>query len=252
MYGHKLTLETGYGSNKTMKVIIQITAQECEAKKFTYKNIERKAFRLHLTADGLTAPRPALVPRNFFIPKAGEDEWLNVYIQSHALHRMAERLDTFDSETRNISMQYITLLEPAVTEKQILFKCIMYGIISGYFTYFIQGDDVVLNTFLPITSEITPEGKKFHELFPLSKDEIIYLGMDKISFLLNFDFEQLPEMKQALIDSNIWETKLMLERELRFNGTDEERRAKMEGITKPVKAYLEKRKTENADNTIQL
>ena len=36
--------------------------------------------------------------------------------------------------------------------------------------------------------------------------------MDKISFLLKIDFEKIPVLKQALIDSGIWEVKLMLER----------------------------------------
>ena len=44
-----------------------------------------------------------------------------------------------------------------------------------------------------------PDGKVLFKLLKLSKDETIYLGMDKMSFLFKVDFEQIPVFKQALI-----------------------------------------------------
>jgi hypothetical protein len=55
------------------------------------------------------------------------------------------------------------------------------GVTAGYFTCFLKSDDVVINTFLPITSQNTPEGKKLYESLSLSREEITYLGMDRIS-----------------------------------------------------------------------
>jgi len=38
--------------------------------------------------------------------------------------------------------------------------------------------------------------------------------MDKLRFLVETDFDQIPVLKQAFIDSNIWETKLSVDRKL--------------------------------------
>ena len=110
-----------------------------------------------------------------------------------------------------------------------------------------QGNDIVINTFLPFTSSNTPEGQKLHQLIALSKDEIIYLGMDKLSFYSDVDFDQIPVLKNALIDSNIWETKLALddnhaeEYEQYDDATKKEYQIKKQKKTQFVKTFFDKR-----------
>jgi len=43
-----------------------------------------------------------------------------------------------------------------------------------------------------------PEGKVVFKLLKLSKDETIYLGMDKMNFLFKVDFEQIPVFKASV------------------------------------------------------
>ena len=211
LYGFNYSLDPGIPRIKGPQFQLLITARDCESKSFTYHNAERKAFRL-ITSDDYIK-----IPRKKIFPSAKENEFLNVYIQSHALHRFKERIDVFDTIFRNYIYQF-SLAEKQIVvetaERQKLLACLLRNRPVGYFTFFTDGDDLVVNTFIPLISENTPEGQKLHQLLSISKEDSIYLGMDKISFFAKVDFEQIPILKQALIDSNIWETKIELDNKL--------------------------------------
>ena len=222
----------------TMQMKIQLTVQDCETKMFRYNNIDRKAFRMIYTADGAKKARGAVIKKNKIYPDAKDDEELNIYIQSHALNRYKQRVDILEARERNYYIQHVLITDQLVIryEKQNLLACMLDNAIIGYFTYFIKECDMVVNTFIPITSENTPEGKKLRNILILNNDDIVFLGMDKLSFYSMIDFEQIPTMKQALIDSEIWKTKLVVDNVIINLGNkiiDEKK-------TKFVKQYLEK------------
>ena len=250
-YGFEFTFEHFEKTGGTsMKPTVLITAQECETKKFTYKGIERKAFRILNTADGWHEPSQATVHRNLIFPNAKDDELLNIYVQSHVLHRLKERLDAFDPSITNLLIQYAFTrgLKVVTFEKQTLFSCLIEDALPvGYFTFFINGADIVINTFIPLASPNTPEGKILHELLPLDKDAVVYLGMDKVSFFLDIDFEQIPTLKQALIDSNIWQTKLVLDRVYEQGALTENNFVISKSKTMFVKQYFDKLKEHSSD-----
>jgi len=229
-----------------MKMTIRLTAKESETKKFSYNNIERKAFRALIPDSGIYSPSYATVRRKQIFPKSIDDDSMNIYIQSHVLHRFKERLDVFDPFTQNLLIQYsfTSGLRLVSSGKQILFSCLIDDDKPvGYFTFFVHENDVVINTFLPLASNDTPEGKKMQELLPLSKEEIIYIGMDKLSFLLDVDFEQIPALKQILIDANVWETKLIIDSKvIHDEEKEEEYKMKKQKKTMFVKNFFDKRK----------
>ena len=211
LYGYKFSWESvGFG----FRIKIELTSQNCESKMFTHKGVNRKAFRLMIAEDGLSKPGGAVVLRNKIFPKAKEGEVLNIYIQSHMLHRFKERLNIFEAPGRNYLLQTsLTYNQKIVTtDKQSFFACTLEDDCPiGYYTFFVAGDDIVLNTFIPLVNENTPEGRKLHELLPLGKEDSSYLGMDKVSFFTDIDFEQIPILKQALVDSDIWKSKQAIE-----------------------------------------
>jgi len=206
---------------------------------FTHNNIERKAFRMLLTTYGSVKPSWATVPKDMIFPNAHKDEVLNIYIQSHALHRFKDRMDMITPPNRNFFMQYALSYGQNIvkTEKHTFLALTLKENSSiGYFAFFVQGSDLVINTFIPIENVNTPEGKKLHEALHLSKEEMAYLGMDKLSFLYSIDFEQIPILKQALIDSGIWKSKLSIDKEeITFEGVIDENK------TRFVKNFFEKR-----------
>jgi hypothetical protein len=218
MYGFELGCEEfprSHAGGSDFKLSFRLTARESEAKNFVIKNIVRKTYRMFEMSDGLYCPKPMQFFKHRFYPKAGKEEMFNVYVQSHVLHRFKERIDYFSPPIQNLLFQYAFTRGAKLVrfQKQTLFASLMEDErIIGYFTYFVQGDDMIINTFLPLTSADTPEGKKLNDILSLSKEELIYLGMDKISFLLRIDFDQIPVLKQALIKSGIWPTKEVLHR----------------------------------------
>jgi hypothetical protein len=218
MYGFELCCEEfprSYAKGSDFKVSFRLTARESESKNFLIKNIFRKAYRMFETSDGLYFPKPMQFFKHKFYPKAGKEEMFNVYVQSHVLHRFKQRVDTVSPSIQNLLFLYAFTRGAHLVrfQKQTLFASLVEDERPiGYFTYFVQGDDMIINTFLPLTSADTPEGKKLNDILSLSKEELIYLGMDKLSFLLRVDFDQIPELKQALIASDLWETKEVLHR----------------------------------------
>ena len=223
----------------TIQMRIQLTVQNCETKMFEYKNIERKAFRLIYTADGDEKARGAVIKREKIYPDAKEDENLNMYIQSHALNRFKQRVDILEPKERNFLIQKVLITEQKVVrfEKNVLLTCTLDGCTPiGYFTFFIRGNDLIVNTFLPVISANMPEGKILSELLTLTNKDFEYFGADKLSFFSTIDFEQIPTLKQALIDADLWKTKLAIDKTSQNNGEI----AIDLNKTKIVKQFLEK------------
>jgi hypothetical protein len=227
-----------------MKMKITLTAQDCEARMFVHKEVPRKAFRLILTANGLYDPTWAIVKRKLIFPSAKEDETLNIYIQSHVLHRFKQRMDIFNPSLRNFLIQYALTTGQEVVmnaNRKAFLACLSeLDLPVGYFTFFIQDDNLVVNTFLPLAGAITPEGQKLHAMLPLSKEDMVYLGMDKVSFYTEIDFDQIPLLKQALMASGIWPSKLMLDGMLDRDAQEEGESPIDEQKTKYVKEFFEK------------
>jgi len=220
MYGHTVDCDKipdkkcNCGHCFEYRISFRITVQECETKYFSLNNIYRKTFRMFEPADGLYLPKPLTIFQNTIFPKEKEDKHFNMYVQSHVFHRFKERLDLFNPTDHNLLFQYTFTrhIKLVQYDNRDLFACmIAKDCPVGYFTFLIRGDDIIVNTFLPVVGENTPEGKKLQKILSLSKEEIIYLGMDKISFFTGVDFDQIPELKQALIDSDIWPIKLGLD-----------------------------------------
>jgi hypothetical protein len=220
MYGHTVDCDKlpdkkcNCGNCFEYRISFRITVQECEIKEFSFNNIYRKTYRMFCPADGLYSPKPLTIFQTAIFPKEKKDKVFNLYVQSHVFHRFKERLDTLTPADHNLLFQYAftRYMKLVHYDNRDLFACLIEKDCSiGYFTFLIRGDDIVINTFIPLVGDNTPEGKKLQKILSISNEEITYLGMDKISFFAKVDFEQIPVLKQALIDSDIWNTKLELD-----------------------------------------
>jgi len=195
-------------------------------------------------ADGLYLPKPLTIFQKAIFPKEKADKRFNMYVQSHAFQRFKERVDTLEPTDHNLLFQYTfeRNLKLVHFDKRDLFACLIADNCSiGYFTFLIRGDDIIINTFLPLVGDNTPEGKKLQKRLSLSREEIVFLGMDKISFFSRVDFDQIPELKQALIDSDIWKIKLALDDFYVEEDTADDYSPIDSAKTTFVKNYFEKR-----------
>jgi len=200
MYGFELVFKE---TNKRMMfaAFIQITSIECEKRNFTFHDKKRPAYRL-LIPNFMKSEVTYLNTRRSRVSKdSAPDKLLKVYIQSHALFRMKERLDTINVFERNL---YI--IASAVTSDVVRLETgrnafEMHNIdknIIGYLPFIVQDDCVIILTVLPVSNPTTPIGKKLCQTLGVTKAELEICGMDKLSYFLTTDFDKIPKLKHAL------------------------------------------------------
>jgi hypothetical protein len=187
--------------------VVRITTHESQPLRFRYRNRERTAFRVALGQYTDLPYRGGVIPMSKIFPGIEHDRMLNIYIQSHAIHRFKERINTLYPIMRNQffvlsliivqrmvrdpnGMQLIACIMPTETGERII----------GYFAFTINGDNLLVLTLLPLLSRSVPEGRVLYDRLHLSVEDLKYLGMDKLSFFYDVDIEQIPVLKQILYD----------------------------------------------------
>jgi hypothetical protein len=207
IYGQDLGGQHIMASKVGFQQVVHITTHECQSLRFKYRNIERTAYRvatgqyLHIPYTGAT------IALNKIFPGVESDRALNIYIQSHAIHRFKERIDTVHPIMRNeffvLSLMMVQRVVRATNGMQLI-ACIMPAAggekTIGYFAFTIEGDNLFVLTLLPLLSRDVPEGRILYDRLHLSYAEMKYLGMDKLSFFYEIDIEQIPLLKQVLYD----------------------------------------------------
>jgi hypothetical protein len=197
-----------------LRFIIELISCENESIYFVHNNIRRKAFKLLIGNTFLSDPPPAVISHKTLFPESKFSAEYKIFVQSHAIHRFKERIDIVSAGVRN----HLISLSLTIRQKVIrcvnghnLISCFIHGVSFGYFPFTIQDDKLFILSFLPFVNQITPEGAKLYRILNLSKDELMYLGMDKLSFYVSVDFDEIPVLKNALTESGIWEIKKELD-----------------------------------------
>jgi hypothetical protein len=226
---------------------IALTSAVPECISFKHFGLRRKAYRFCMGPIQMPEMYPAKIPYSLIFPLCGEknDRKLSVYIQQHAILRVKERLRILSPTERTILLYNSLMISPKIIkgpDDQPLFTAhINEGEILGYFTFVIQGNKLFVLTFLPITSAMTPEGKRLQKMIHLSKRDIAYLGMDTLGFIFDIDFDQIPLLKEALIASGIYRARDY------FKGPPPRSLQVIEKQTAFVKKYLEEHPANNPD-----
>ncbi len=201
---------------------IFVSSIEPERKKFIIDGKTHSAYRLAYydlfsSADDVV-PIPAEIPLSFVSGKKNEEKnkekseteeeiKLPVYIQNHALRRSSERMDCKDNMYRNQIFSLSFLFPGVVTalNGQRLIKALDFTAKPvGYFPFIIQDDAVLLLSFLPLSSPITPEGSILRKELGIQIEDSKYFGLDKFSFYTNTDFDTIPILQQALKKADMW------------------------------------------------
>lgn len=124
----------------------------------------------------------------------GNSEEIDVYIQSHALQRMKERLDILDDDARNYTLWENTAVLLQI-DRYKGFYLIPYKIMKikvGYLVGKIIDDKFIITTFLFITHNSSPEGEKLKKISGLTTEEISYWKVDRLSAFVNLSKERYP------------------------------------------------------------
>lgn len=128
---------------------------------------------------------------------------LDVYIQSHALNRLAERLSGIDIGILhyNIFNSFCFLKVCLNKAGMLLFEYSIFENKAGYFPAEIVDGKIILKTFLFLTHNGTPEADKLRTTMGLMKEDINYLDIDKLSTFVLSDIAHNEPIKQLFIDA---------------------------------------------------
>jgi len=126
----------------------------------------------------------SIKPEKLGLRSVGKDNTIDVYIQDHALNRITERNDCVYIQYLwiwlNISVADTKYHINEVTGKYMIdFR--VYDVKTGYLVAQIIDAKLIIQTFLLLTNDGTPEGKKLHANTGLSKADKEYLRLDRLS-----------------------------------------------------------------------
>ncbi|MDR2679624.1 MAG: hypothetical protein LBC47_02300 [Tannerella sp.] len=207
IYGLATVQPTAVNKRPVIQHILHITTHECQTLRFNYHNKERTAFRVLVGPIGEIPSTGASIAMSKLFPGIKHDRKLDIYIQSHAIHRLKERIDTVHPVVRTqlviLSLMYVQRIVRG-SDGRLYIAYIMPedggAKTIGYFAFTIEGNNLLVLTFLPLLSHRVPEGALLSERLHLSSEDVKYLGMDKLSFFYDVDIEQIPVLKQILHD----------------------------------------------------
>jgi len=129
---------------------------------------------------------------------------MDVYIQEHALQRLIERLDCiphfcFNSYLAGTLMVPFEVIEAGDNRNLVAFYTA--GIKAGYLVTSVYEGVILIRSFLFLTMDNTPEGKKLAEITGLQKTDKQFLHIDKQSTFINSDIADNSNLKKIFIDA---------------------------------------------------
>lgn len=145
----------------------------------------------------------SLKPSQLGIKNAFAEIPLDVYIQSHALNRLSERVDCFYDGLTQFNL-YNSLKNPAITydaNNKLLIEFSFFDNKAGYFRADIVNGIILIRTFLFITNSGTPEGLKLEKNTGLKLLDKKYLEIDKLSTFMNSDLGTNEAARKVLTSS---------------------------------------------------
>ena len=146
---------------------------------------------------------------------SGFQNELKVYIQSHALRRLSERLDLLDESTIYYSIWENTSRIKGFEfyKNYILIPYRLHKCKVGYLAASVIDDMLVIRTFLFITHSTVPEGDRLKEISGLGREDISYWKIDRLSTFINIDTERYPKLTALFVEAGLEEIFELKEKE---------------------------------------
>jgi hypothetical protein len=174
---------------------VEITRLPLEKIHVTIDNKVRPVFRVGLFMDSECT--------NWFSIKAGKLGLRNVdpemdipvYIQNHAVQRLGERIDCIFIGISFHSLCASLMNGKIIRERNdILIELEINFVKVGYLKCIVVENKLIIQTFLFLTCNSTPEGKRLNKVLGLSKADSQYLKIDKLSTFISSKLSSDPEI----------------------------------------------------------
>jgi hypothetical protein len=136
----------------------------------------------------------------------GPDMELPVYAQLHAIDRLIERIGMQEMGERGQTEAFISVWQSvkrgatirSYNKDTFLLECIFGNQKIGYFTCMVVPGAVLITTFLFLTMDGTPEGRKLQRNLRLRRPDREYLGLDTLDAFLNSDLMHDSELVELM------------------------------------------------------
>jgi uncharacterized protein YqkB len=202
LYWFEYELKITDEGNSGMKNVIEIHTDLPEIIHIKTNGKVRPAIRLcwpeSLSGIKLIWLNPSLLG----IKDSVSDEPLPVYVQSHVLGRLAERIDSLDPGLAQYHM-YVSFRDPKVfcdTNHNLLIEYRIFNTKAGYFRIDVIDGRILVRTFLFLTQSGTPEGYLLWKNTGLKKLDKKYLAIDKLSNFMSSDIGDNQQIRKVFED----------------------------------------------------
>ncbi len=189
---HKFEISNHHVTNE-----LRLDTVQPEQRRVRLNDHTRTVYRVGWGLPGY-GPHWVSMPATLFDDPATQGvEELPVFVQSHALHRLEERLDCTERNSQQYHM-YLSLEEPEVVKGPTgkwLIKYRLKDFHLGYLVVDVVDGILVVRTFLFITMDSTPEGQELQERLGLAAVDKKYLIIDRLSTFLISDIIEHPDIK---------------------------------------------------------
>ncbi len=132
------------------------------------------------------------------LPDSFTEKKIPVFLQSHLLHRMEERLDCLPGFICEFYL-YHSLVNPKLIHfhGKILAEYLMDQKVKlGYILLEFHEDILLAKTFLLLSNHGTPEGEKLNEISGMKKFDHKYWSIDKLSTFQYSDLKDHPQTRE--------------------------------------------------------
>jgi hypothetical protein len=129
-----------------------------------------------------------------------------VYIQSHAIHRLADRINLVDQGITQFNLYLSLTQNPHIipmSDKSYLIEYRFEKWKIGYLPADLIGQRLIIRTFLLATQAGTPEEQKFRKITRLTRNDIDYLKMTRLGELAESGIEDNPHLKSIFDEAGL-------------------------------------------------
>ncbi len=128
---------------------------------------------------------------------------LGVYLQNHVVYRVAERLglNSLPIVSINIISSFVNPEVCRSDDGSYLIALIADEVRLGYFKANVIDGKLLIRTFLFLTNNGTPEGKKLSALLRVSKEDKKYLGIDMLETFINSDIDKNERLRDVFVQA---------------------------------------------------
>lgn len=176
--------------------IMELYSVPCEKITTVINNENRPAYRI-----GWHLPEPEVHTR--WLTLNYQNKEMSVYIQSHAIIRLRERLEGVLKGPLHFCV-YESIREPKIviqSEEKFLIEFRLLHKKVGYLVATISDNKVIILTFLFLTHSGTPEGERLKKLLGLQKEDVKYLAIDRLSAFVDSDLIENEAVKKIFIEA---------------------------------------------------